>query len=451
LIRSKVIAGEDHLRIAGFSNLPPEWDVIEIGSLLSEDRGISVGVMYPGDHTPFGVPLIGSGDLAANRINRHPEFHISHEKHLEYRRTELKGGELLISLVGEIGQCAVVPDALRGWNVARAVAVLRFKEPREAMFVRCCLLSRPLQHIMQVWANTTVQTTINLKEIRRLPLPWPTPAERRVTAAFCESFDRKLGTNRRTNETLESIARAIFNSWFVDFDPVRAKAEGRRPAGMDAETAALFPASMTRGDGETPTGWKCGKVGDIASSTASPVDPRTLDAETPYIGLEHMPRGRVILDEWGQAGQVMSGKARFQATDVLFGKLRPYFHKVGIAPVSGVCSTDVLAVVPKSDTWLPFVLMHLSSDNLIEHANACSSGTKMPRVRWGDIARFEIPIPPEPLASTYSRLVSPMLRKAASSVLESRTLAQLRDALLPKLLSGELRIRDAEKMVEDHV
>jgi len=300
-------------------------------------------------------------------------------------------------------------------------------------------------------ADGTTQPNLNTGIAARLIIPLPPLPEQRAIADILEALDDRADLNRRTNETLESIARAIFKSWFVDFDPVRARAEGRQPVGMDAETAVLFPASMTGGDSETPTGWRRGKIGDVASSTASPVDPRTLDPETPYIGLEHMPRGRVVLDEWGQAGQVMSGKARFQTTDVLFGKLRPYFRKVGIAPVSGVCSTDVLAVVPKSDTWLPFVLMHLSSDDLIERANACSTGTKMPRVRWGDIARFEIAVPPERVAAAYCKMVSPMLRNAVSSVLESRTLAALRDALLPKLLSGELRIRDAEKMVEDHV
>jgi type I restriction enzyme S subunit len=293
--------------------------------------------------------------------------------------------------------------------------------------------------------------SLKCADIPNFRLRLPTLPEQRAVANILGTLDDKIDLNRRTNETLEGIARALFKSWFVDFDPVRAKAEARRPAAMDAETAALFPASTMSGEIEIPTGWNWGRIGDVASSSASAVDPRTLDADTPYIGLEHMPRRRVVLDEWGQAGQVTSGKARFRTTDVLFGKLRPYFHKVGIPPVAGVCSTDVLAVAPKSEIWLPFVLMHLSSDDLIEHANACSTGTKMPRVRWSDIAGFEVAVPPERIAAAYGKLVNPLLRAAMSRVLESRTLAEVRDALLPKLLSGELCIRDAEKLVEAHV
>ena len=119
----------------GVIDLPKDWDVIRVESLLSDDRGISVGVMYPGEHDPAGVPLIKAGDLAGSRINPRPEFRITLDKHREYRRTELAGGELLISLVGDVGRCAVVPPVMAGWNAARAIAVLRLKEPEDAAFV----------------------------------------------------------------------------------------------------------------------------------------------------------------------------------------------------------------------------------------------------------------------------------------------------------------------------
>ncbi len=160
-----------HLADAGVEELPSDWDVVTLGDLFTEDRGIAVGVMYPGDHAPDGVPLIKAGDLNGNIINPQPDFRISKDKHQEYRRTALEGGELLMTLVGNVGQCAVVPPRMAGWNTARAVAVMRLADPSETHFVQQCLLSRPLQHLMDVWCNTTVQATLNLKEIRQLPLP----------------------------------------------------------------------------------------------------------------------------------------------------------------------------------------------------------------------------------------------------------------------------------------
>jgi type I restriction enzyme S subunit len=263
---STLVPKEVHLAQAGLSELPSHWSVVEVGELLSEDRGISVGVMYPGKHDPFGVPLLKVGDLAGSVINPNPEFRITPEKHYEYRRTALEGGELLLTLVGGLGQCAVVPPEMAGWNAARAIAVIRLKEPKDARFVRLCLLSQPLQHLMQVWANTTVQATLNLKEIKQLPLPWPPTEEREAIARILSSLDDKIELNQQMNRTLEALARAIFKSWFVDFDPVRAKMDGRQPAGMDAATANLFPDSFEDSPlGKIPKGWKVTTLGDVVS------------------------------------------------------------------------------------------------------------------------------------------------------------------------------------------
>jgi restriction endonuclease S subunit len=216
-------SSRSHLEMAGYTYLPQGWSVTTVGELLAEDRGISVGVMYPGDHEPVGIPLLKVGDLAGNRINPSPDFRISIAKHREYSRTALEGGELLLTLVGAVGQCAVVSSRMAGWNAARAVAVIRLKDPTDAQFVRTCLLSAPLQHLMQIWSNTTVQTTLNLKEIRQLPLPWPPRSERQRIVSVLTPLDDKIELNRQMNATLEAMARALFKSWFVDFDPVRAK------------------------------------------------------------------------------------------------------------------------------------------------------------------------------------------------------------------------------------
>jgi len=210
------LAKEIHLAQAGLTDLPLGWEIIEVSDLLLKDRGIAVGVMYPGDHDPFGIPLIRVGDMSGSLINPRPEFRVSPAVHEEYRRTELEGGELLLTLVGGLGQCAVVPKSMRGWNAARAVAVIRLKDPSDAQFLRLCLLSQPLQYLINAWANTTVQATLNLKEIRRLPVPWPPKRERAVIANVVGALDDKIELNRRMNETLEAMARALFQNWFVD-------------------------------------------------------------------------------------------------------------------------------------------------------------------------------------------------------------------------------------------
>jgi type I restriction enzyme, S subunit len=132
----------------------------------------------------------------------------------------------------------------------------------------------------------------------------------------------------------------------------------------------------------------------------------------------------------------------------LFGKLRPYFHKFGVAPVDGVCSTDIVVVAPKSEPWFGFVLEHISSDEFVEHTDASSTGTKMPRTSWQDMARYPIVIPPRAVAQVFTRRIRPVIARIVAGIHESRSLAALRDALLPELISGELRLREAERLIE---
>lgn len=158
-----------------------------------------------------------------------------------------------------------------------------------------------------------------------------------------------------------------------------------------------------------------------------------------------MPKQCIALSEWGVGDGLESNKFRFNRGEILFGKLRPYFHKVGVAPVDGVCSTDIVVVAPRAAEWFGFVLGHTSSTEFVDFADAGSTGTKMPRTSWKDMARYEVVVPPQSVAAAFSRLIQPAIDRLLTGIHQSRTLATLRDALLPKLISGELRVKDAER------
>ncbi len=149
------------------------------------------------------------------------------------------------------------------------------------------------------------------------------------------------------------------------------------------------------------------------------------------------------------SGNIESTKFQFRKGEILFGKLRPYFHKVGVAPIDGVCSTDIVVVSPKEAVWFAFVLEVVSSDEFVEYTNAGSTGTKMPRTSWTDMSRYELIRPPRPIAALFTDLIRPSVERIITSIHESRTLAALRDALLPKLISGEIRVKDAEKFLKE--
>lgn len=293
---------------------------------------------------------------------------------------------------------------------------------------------------------------IRASDLAKILVPVPPLPFQLVASSVLNALDERIETLRRANSSLEAIARAIFKSWFVDFDPVRAKAEGREPDGMDAATAALFPGDFVhQEDTIIPAGWTEGTLGDVCEVARTGVQKTEMRPDENYVGLEHIPRVSWSLPSWGTAKDLQSGKSRFQQGDILFGKLRPYFHKVCIAPVDGVCSTDILVLRPKNPEWMAFALCHVSSKQMIDYATRLSNGAKMPRSSWHDLNNYKVILPPESLAEAFTSIIEPIVEKIIANVHTAASLTALRDTLLPRLISGKLRVPEAEAMLMEVV
>jgi type I restriction enzyme, S subunit len=330
----------------------------------------------------------------------------------------------------------------RGGCVSPAYIVLRPREPNTERFLHYFFRSDALTTAVDAIATGSVtrRRTVPVSAVLALTFELPPPADQKAANAIVGTLDDKIELNQRMNETLEAMARALFKSWFMDFDPVRAKAKGCDPS-LPKPFADLFPDSFEDSKlGEIPKGWAVGTLGDVASSPRRGIQPADIDPLTPYIALEHMPRRSITLSEWCFAEGLESNKLEFKSGEILFGKLRPYLHKVGVAPLDGVCSTDIVVVTPSTPEWFGFVLGHLSSDTFVEHANAGSTGTKMPRTSWGDMARYPLVIPLKPVADAFTNQIRAAVNRTIAGIHQSRTLAAVRDTLLPKLIFGEVRL-----------
>jgi type I restriction enzyme S subunit len=322
-----------------------------------------------------------------------------------------------------------------------------YLKPKEDLDLHWAYYQLRTQDINGMDSGSAIPST-SRGDFYHLPVKVPPLPEQQAIAATLGALDDKIELNRRMNQTLEDLGRTLFQAWFVDFAPVRAKREGRQPEGMDSETAALFPAEFQDSPlGPIPKGWGSKTLGNIAAPIRSGVEPGDMSPETPYIGLEHMPRRSIALAEWGHAGDVGSGKSRFHAGDILFGKLRPYFHKVGVALMDGVCSTDIVVIRPQEQKWHGFILFQVSSTEFVNYTDNHSAGTKMPRTNWQDMSRYEIVQPPATIALAFNNLVQPLVARISANVAEIHTLAALRDTLLPRLLSGEMRVTEIEEKV----
>ena len=210
-------------------------------------------------------------------------------------------------------------------------------------FVYYLTQSAPVRdYAISQMTGTSGRQRVPTSVLNHIDVALPPLAEQRRIAHILGTLDDKIELNRRMNATLEGMAQALFKSWFVDFDPVRAKMEGhwRRGEslpGMPGELYDLFPDRLVSSEtGEVPEGWGVGVLGAIALSPRRSISPSDFEEGTPYIGLQHMPRRSIALTDWSTSEDVNSTKSIFKKNEILYGKLRPYFHKVGIAAVDGV-------------------------------------------------------------------------------------------------------------------
>jgi len=400
--------------------------------------------------TSSGIPLITAKVVKGGRIEKPDEFIAEEDYEAWMRRGMPESGDVVVTTEAPLGEVAQLGNERLA--LAQRLIALRGKPGiLDNTFLKFLMQSTAIQDQLRARASGTTVFGIRQSELRKVTLTFPPFREQQAIAHVLGTMDDKIELNLRMGETLEGVVRALFESWFVSFDPVHAKIEGR-DFPLARQLADLFPTSFENSElGEIPRGWRIGKLGDVAENLRRGVSPNEIQPSTPYIALEHMPRKCIALFDWGKAEGVESGKFAFHAGDLLFGKLRPYFHKVGVAPVDGVCSTDILVVGSRTDDWFGFVLGHISSEAFVEHTNAGSTGTKMPRTNWGDMARYPIVLPPEPLARTFTERIRPLISRVLNSIHQSRTLAGLRDALLPRLISGELRLPDVERIVGEQV
>ncbi|MHB2029630.1 MAG: restriction endonuclease subunit S [Acidimicrobiales bacterium] len=267
---------------------------------------------------------------------------------------------------------------------------------------------------------------IRASELQDLRVPFPSLEGQNKIVAVLSAYDDLIENNNRRIKLLEEMAQRIYREWFIDF---------RYPG---HEAVPLADSEL----GPIPRGWDWKQLRDIATEIRVSVDPGAIDPDTPYVGLEHMPERSIALCKWGTAKSAGSRKFKFVAGDVLFGKIRPYFHKVSVAPVDGICSTDAVVVRSRTPDAYGVVVSVVSSDAFVAEAVQSSQGTKMPRANWSVLENYPIAMPAQPILEKFNMIVNDAVSLIHRMVRTNRNLRVTRDVLLPRLISGELDVSD---------
>lgn len=383
--------------------------------------------------TSSGVKLITAKVIKDRRILNDNHEYIAEENYESWMRRGLpEQGDILITTEAPLGEVAQLRTAEQIALAQRVILLRGNSEVIDQSYYFQALKSPFVQGELQARGTGTTVLGIKQSELRKVLVPYfDLPTQRKI-AAILSAYDDLIENNTRRVRVLEAMAQTLYREWFVNF----------RFPGHHRVTFVDSPP------GKIPEGWEVKRLGDIAQEQRRNVHPSQVEPDTPYFGLEHLPRKSIALAEWGMAQEVQSTKLVFHKGEILFGKIRPYFHKVGVAPLDGVCSSDTIVIAPKSPEHFGIALGCVSSDEFVLHATQTSQGTKMPRANWDVLKNYPVAIPPPPLLERFNEIMQQHVAQIRNFIFRTRNLRGTRDLLLPKLISGEVDVERLDIRVD---
>ncbi|MCK9201296.1 MAG: restriction endonuclease subunit S [Gallionella sp.] len=424
----------------------------------TRDGNLSYGIVQPGQHDEEGIPIVRVNNVNSGQLRLDDVMRVSPEIEAKYKRTRLEGGEVLLTLVGSTGQSVVVPNKLAGWNIARAIAVIRPRPEIGANWINICLQSKAVQQFLDERANTTVQKTLNLGDVKELPIPIPPREVKDAIESVAMALSNKFELNRRMNETLEAIARAMFKSWFVDFDPVRAKMSGETPEsicqrlGLTPDLLALFPDRLVDSElGEIPEGWGVGAIGEQVDVVGGGT-PSTKESEYWEGGTIHWTtpkdlsglHDKVLLKterKITEKGLQAISSDLLPIDTVLMSSRAPVGY-LALAKVPTAINQGFIAM--KCNKRLPPEYVIQWAESVMDEIKQRASGTTFAEISKKTFRSIQVVLPPLELINEYAQITKAIYGKITLGASESFSLGELRDALLPKLLSGELLVTELD-------
>ncbi len=429
-------------------------NLIPLDDLTEDETPITYGVVKPGKEGD--VPFVRGGDIAGGQVLMNQLRTIEREVSQQYRRTLLRGGEILVSLVGNPGQIAIAPPELAGANIARQVGLVRLKPGIDTRFVSYFLQSREGQTALGAQSLGSVQQVINLRDLKTVKVPLPSLTEQKSIAHTLGTLDDKIELNQRMNATLEAIARAMFQSWFVDFDPVRAKLDGRKPAGLNAASAALFPAHFQESTlGHIPQGWTIEPVGEVVEcvggGTPSTAEPKFWEGGTHHWTTPKdfsSLQAPILLDtdrKITDAGIAKISSGLLPAGTLLLSSRAPVGY-LAIAAMPVAINQGFIAI-KCNERASNFFMLNWCQTNMAE-IESRATGTTFAEISKTNFRPILVELPPKELMAAFTEKVAPLYAQITANLQQSRNLAILRDTLLPKLLSGKISVVVATSELE---
>ena len=362
------------------------------------------------------TPNVGKGRLILENVHRVNE-RIYNQRNA---RAVPQDDDLIFAREAPAGNVAIIKNGEKVCLGQRTVLIRPNKSIVDPDYLTYYLLAPQQQYGLTGTANGSTVAHVNLPTIRNLEIELPTLDIQHRIASVLSAYDDLIENNRRQIKLLEEAAQRLYKEWFVDL---------RFPGW---ETTPIT-------DG-VPEGWKKVTINEMCDKAKNTISAENIPTGTPYIGLEHIPRHDFCLAEWGDAADITSSKAKYKRNDIIFGQIRPYFHKVGFAINDGVASTDSFIMTPHEGVWGLFLLT-VFSDAFVNYSyQTCKEGAKMPRADWNQMKQYTVLIADTQTQAVFEERIHHITERVRVLALQSRYLSEARDRLLPKLMGGEIEL-----------
>lgn len=387
----------------------------------------------PSDSGPIflGIKNItedGQLDLSTKRF-------ISEEEYPKWTKRVIPvPGDIVFSYEATLHRYAVIPEGFRGC-LGRRMALIR---PDYTKVDKDYLFS---YFFSPGWRNEVNKHILSGATVDRIPLTkvpdfeisiHPLPLQKKIGNVL-RSYSKLIENNNRRIAILEDMAQSLYREWFVNF---------RYPNHKENLDADGNPKLVDSPLGQIPEGWEVKPLGELVEFKRKTIKKGSVPGNTPYMGLEHFPRKSIALSDWEEVSEIGSNKLAFFRGDILFGKIRPNFHKVGVAQVDGLCSSDTFVLSPKEIKHHSLIAMVTFSNEFVAQAVQTAQGSKMPRASWDVLQDFSVCIPDPKALECFNSVVTLAIEQIRVLSLKNRNLKQQRDMLLPKLISGQIELKD---------
>ncbi|MEH2057065.1 MAG: restriction endonuclease subunit S [Nostoc sp.] len=403
------------------------WSKATLGQIADEVGGsIQTGPfgsqLHQSDYQSYGTPVVMPQNIVNDKITEDSISYVDDVMVRKLSRHVLQVGDIVYPRRGELNKRAIISQRESGWLCGTGcVKISLTNSPVFPSFLFYYLKQSQVVKWIENKAVGSTMLNLNTGILRSLEVQYPNYQTQQRIAEILSNYDRLIDNNNRRIALLEESIHLLYKEWFV---------------------RSRFPGyeSVKVVDG-IPEGWNRKRLKDIALSIRQSIHPSNTELNTPYVGLEHIPRQSIALTSWGYSHEVDSNKFVFTKGDILFGKIRPYFHKVVFAPVNGICSSDAIVIRPINQDLFGLTLSLVSSVAFVDYTSKTSKeGSKMPRANWDVMEQYPILIPSPKLLQEFNTLASLVTNQITSLIFTNQRLRQARDLLLPRLINGSIAV-----------